>query len=225
MNRFFNQDNPFWNGMERIFDVFVLNILWLVCCLPIVTIGPATTAFFYALIQLLRGENGYISRDFFRSFRQNFRQGILLGVPLTAVGAFLALDITLCYRSGTGIYTFFMVFFAVLFLFWAFLTLYSFPLLAKFEKTNREILIWAFTLSIRHAGRTLLMLAVSALGLWACHILSGLIFIAFGLTGWFTASQMVLILKPCLPAVCTDDETSPLTFSPEGMEGKQYEEK
>lgn len=225
MSRFFNQDNPFWAGMERIFDVFVLNLLWLLCCLPIVTIGPATTAFFYALIQLLRGENGYISHDFFRSFRQNFRQGVMLGLPLTAVGAFLVLDITLCYRSGTGIYTFFMVFFAVLFLFWAFLTLYSFPLLAKFEKTGKEILIWAFTLSIRHAARTLLMLAVFAAGLWACHILSGLIFIVFGLTGWFIASQMVRILKPYLPDPCAEDGTAPLTFAPEGMEENQYGEK
>ncbi len=223
MERFFNQENPFWNGMERIFDVFVLNLLWLLCCLPVITIGPATTAFYYAQISLERGESGYVSHDFFRSFRQNFRQGLSLGVPLTAVGAFLSFDIFLCYRSGTGIYTFFMVFFAVIFLFWSFTTLYAFPLLARFDKTNTELLIMAFTLSIRNLGRTLLMMAALIIALWACHILSGLILIAFGLTGWFHASQLAAVLKPYLPDAQTGEQPGPLPVSGR-MEENHHEE-
>ena len=219
MERFFNQENPFWNGMERIFDVFVLNLLWLLCCLPVITIGPATTAFYYAQISLERGESGYVSHDFFRSFRQ----GLSLGVPLTAVGAFLAFDIFLCYRSGTGIYTFFMVFFAVIFLFWSFTTLYAFPLLARFDKTNTELLIMAFTLSIRNLGRTLLMMAELIIALWACHILSGLILIAFGLTGWVHASPLAAGLKPYLPDAQTGEQPGPLPVSGR-MEENHHEE-
>ena len=148
MNKIFRSDNPFWMGMGSIFDLFVLNLLWLLCCLPIVTIGPATAAFYYAMMNLVRGEETYLSKDFFHSFRQNLKQGIFLGIPLTAVGAFLILDISMCYHAGTGIYTFFMVFFAVLFLIWLFIALYSFPLLAKFEKKNKDLVhtqSWADT--------------------------------------------------------------------------------
>ncbi len=198
LNRFFNADNPFWNSMGNIFDVFVLNMLWLICCLPVFTIGPSTTAFYYGMINLARGEEHYVSKDFFRSFVQNFKQGICLGIPLTALGAFLALDIYMCYRSGTGIYTFFMVFFAVIFLFLSFVTLYSFPLLAKFEKKNKEILVWAFVLSIQHLGRSLLMLAAVAAGIWICHILPGLIFIVPGLTVEFHAVLTASALKDYL---------------------------
>lgn len=212
-DRFFNAGNPLWVGMGRIFDVFVLNVLWLLCCLPVFTIGPSTTAFFYAMINLVRGEDNPVSRDFFRSFRQNFKQGICLGIPMTAVGAFLYLDITMSRRAGTGIYTFFMVFFAILFLMWAFLALYVFPLLAKFDKKNGELLAWAFTLSLRHLGKTLLMLLVLVFGLWACHILPGLIFIAFGLVGQFCAGIIASILKPHLPDVHGEEEPlKPLTF-------------
>ena len=143
MNKLFNLDNPFWNSMDRVFDLFIANVLWLVCCLPVFTIGPSTAAFFYVLINMARGEDGIVSRDFFRSFRQNFRQGAGFGLLMTATGAFLAIDINMCYHSGTGIYTFFMVFFAVLFLLWASVALYSFALLAKFEKKNMEFLVWA----------------------------------------------------------------------------------
>ena len=211
LDKLFRADNPFWNGMGRIFDVFVLNVLLLLCCLPVFTIGPALTAFFYAMINLVRGEENSISQDFFRSFKQNFKQSVFLGIPLTAIGIFLAVDVTMSRRAGTGIYTFFMVFFAVVFLIWAFITLYAFPLLAKFDKSSKEIVIWAFTLSIRHLGRTLLTVLVLVFGLWACHILPGLIFIAFGLIGQFHAMMMDAILKPYLPKVGYEEELRPLT--------------
>lgn len=212
MNKFFNQDNPFWNSMDKVFDLFTANVLWLVCCLPVFTIGPSTAAFFYVLINMARGEDGIISRDFFRSFKQNFRQGTGFGLLMTAAGIFLAVDITMCYRSGTGIYTFFMVFFAVLFLLWASVALYSFALLAKFEKKNTEILVWAFLLAMRHLGQTFLMLIVTAAGLWVCHLLPGLIFIVFGLVGRFHSILLASILKPYLPDADTDEELKPLSF-------------
>jgi uncharacterized membrane protein YesL len=212
MNKLFNLDNPFWNSMDKVFDLFIANVLWLVCCLPLFTIGPSTAAFYYVLVNMARGEDGVISRDFFRSFRQNFRQGVGLGLLMTAVGIFLAVDIRLCYRSGTGIYTFFMVFFAVLFLLWASLALYSFPLLAKFEKKNSEILVWAFLLAMGHPVQTLLMLLVTAVGLWACHLLPGLILIVFGLAGRFHSVLLASILKPYLPDPDIDEELKPLSF-------------
>lgn len=220
MDRLFNPDSPFWLGMGKLFDIFILNTLWLLCCLPLITIGPATTACFYAMIHLVRDEGFSVSQDFFRSFKQNLAQGIRLGVPLTLTGVFLMADVWMCYRSGNGIYTFFMVFFAVMFLLWSFVTLYAFPLLAKFEKKNQEILIWAFTLSIKHIGLTLLMLLVSAFAIWVCHILPGLIFIAFGLVCEFQSVLIASILKPWLPDIRPDENVRPLSFMAEEEEKK-----
>lgn len=199
-DKIFDSDNPFWRGMGRIFDAFELNLLWLLCCIPIFTIGPSTTAFFYAMINLVRGEEGYLHKDFFRSFCRNFKQSTLIGLALTAIGAFLAVDVYISYKSGTGIYTFFMVFFAILFLLWAFVTLYTFPLLAKFENSTKNTIMLAFTLSIRHFPQTLLMLFVLAVGLWLCHLLPGLIFIAFGLVVEFQSTLLAAIFKPYLPS-------------------------
>lgn len=219
MSKIFNAETPFWQAMEKIFDIFILNSLWLLCCLPIFTIGPSTTAFYYAMLNLIRGEETSVSKDFFRSFKQNFKQGVFLGIPLTAIGAFLLIDIRMCYHSGTGVFTFFMVFFATIFLFWSFITLYSSPLLSKFEKKNLEIVTWAFVLSIKHIGRTLLMLAMVVAGIWICHIIPGLIFIAPGLVVEFHAVLMASILKPYLPDVHIEEELKPLSFISEDVEG------
>ena len=218
--KFFNMENPFWRGMGRIFDVFVLNVLWLLCCLPIVTIGPATTAFSYAMINLVRGEETYVSRDFFRAFRTSFKQSLIAGLLLMAVGAFLAVDIYIAYKSGTGIYTFFMVLFFIFFVLWCFVTLYTIPLIAKFDNSLKNTLIQAFTLSIRNFPKTLMMLFVLALALWLCHLLPGLIFIAFGLVCEFHATMFAVILKPWLPRPVSGEEELPEDEDDvEGLEG------
>lgn len=206
MKKIFNMDNPFWTAMGRVFDIFVLNCLWLLCCVPVFTIGPATTALFYGMFGILRGDGGYPSKDFFKSFKQNFKQGLQLGIPLTLIGAFLVLDMYLCYHTGRGIYTFFLFFFAVLFVVWLAVTLYTFPLLSKFERTNRQILIWAFTLCIKNFSKTLYMFFALILCLWLIHLLPGLIFI---LPAYFaetcTAIQLT-ILEEYLPPVIEEDE-------------------
>ncbi|MDO4942979.1 MAG: YesL family protein [Lachnospiraceae bacterium] len=199
LNKIFNSDNPFWQSMNTVFDLFVVNTLWLICCIPIVTIGPATVALFYALILRAQGLDGYISRDFFRSLKQNLKQGIILGLIVTLTGAFLAFDMYLCYKSGRGIFTFFLFFFGVLFVFWAFTSLYAFPILARFERKTSEILVWAFTLSIKNLPMTVMMLFVTIAGLWLCHILPALIFIIFALIVQFCAPVMASIFKPFIP--------------------------
>ncbi len=217
-DKFFKMDNPLWDSMGRIFDVFILNTLWLLCCLPVFTIGPSTTALFYAMIHLVRGDDRSVSGQFFRSFKQNLKQGMLLGIPLTAVGAFLALDVSLCYHSGTGVYTFFMVFFAVLFLLWAGITLYAFPLLAKFDKKNTAVYLWAYGRGGKHLAKTLLMLFALAAAIWICRIIPGLIFIAFCLVFEFQATWIAGILKPYLPETPTESHLKPLSFLEEGQD-------
>ena len=65
MNRFFNMDNKFFTFMGRIADLIILNLLCIVCCIPIVTIGPAITAMFYVTMKMVRNEEAYIVKGFF----------------------------------------------------------------------------------------------------------------------------------------------------------------
>ena len=204
--KIFDSDNPFWRGMGRIFDAVELNVLWLLCCIPIVTIGPSTAAFYSAMITLVRGEEGYIHQDFFRAFRRNFKRNLGAGLLLTFLGAFLAMDVYIAHKSGLGIYTFLMVFFAVIFLLWAFVTLYAYPLLAKLDLGLKDIFILAFTMSIRNLSQTLMMLFVTVLAGWLCHLMPGLIFIAFGLMCEFHSTLFAVLLKPWLPPLESEAE-------------------
>ena len=73
MGRFFNMDNKFFTFMGRIADLCILNIICLVCCIPIVTAGASITAMYYVTLKMVRNEEAYIVRSFFKSFKDNFK--------------------------------------------------------------------------------------------------------------------------------------------------------
>ena len=64
MDRFFNMDNKFFTFMSRVADLIILNLLCIVCCIPVVTIGPSIAAMFYVTLKMVRNEESYIVRGF-----------------------------------------------------------------------------------------------------------------------------------------------------------------
>ena len=203
--RIFHSDNPFWGGMGRLFDIVELNLLWLLCALPLFTIGAASVALYSATLALLRGKETYPHRDFFRAFRKNFRRNAAAGILFTAVGAFLWVDVLICRRSGHGIFTFLMVFFFVVLLFWLFTTLYALPLLAVYDGGLKNALILAFTLSVRRFPLTLGLLLITALSLWICHLFPPLIIAAIGISVHTKLFLLTPILKPWLSESKTEE--------------------
>ena len=66
MNGFFDLDGPFYKWGTEVADIIILSLLWLICALPIVTIGASTTALFYVYGKKIRGEDPYIFKSFFK---------------------------------------------------------------------------------------------------------------------------------------------------------------
>ena len=73
MNGLFSINSPLWRFMDKALRLIWLNLLWFLCCLPVVTIGAATTALYSVTLKYARDEEGYLTRSFFQAFRQNFR--------------------------------------------------------------------------------------------------------------------------------------------------------
>lgn len=160
--RIFQADSPLMEGLSRVADLVLLNLVVLVCCLPVFTIGAAMTGMHYVLLKMARDEEGYIVRAYFKSFKQNFLQatGMWL-LYLLFLGVFV-LDLGLMGRAGAeaagaavqfpmilriliavgGVYVFLMY-------------LYAFPLLARFQNTVFGTLRNAATLVAAAFPRTL----------------------------------------------------------------------
>ena len=163
MSNFFNLDNPVWNFMGKLVDVFILTILWFVCSLPIFTIGPATTAVYYVTLKLVRDEESYTVRSFFKSFKQNFKQGVPLGLIELGLGVFFVWDIYLYYQLGSAnrAMSILGILFLGIFIIYLLALVYVFALQAKFYNTVKQTLKNSLIISIRHVFRSLGMLAIA----------------------------------------------------------------
>lgn len=64
--------------LTRIFDLILLNILWLLTSIPVVTLGAATAALYSVLLSAAEKKEGYIVRDYWKAFRRNFKQSTIV---------------------------------------------------------------------------------------------------------------------------------------------------
>lgn len=164
----FDTDGLLMRFLNRLADLLVLNLLVLLCSIPVVTIGPALTAMHYVLLKMIRGEEGYVRQQFFHSFRQNFRQGVILGLLcllLLAVG--LTDWILLRHMKAAGemhnpIPAYLL---AAAGIFCYMVALYIFPLLSRFENSVGKIIINSALLAVGAFPKTVLMVLISALPL------------------------------------------------------------
>ena len=98
MGYLLNYDGPVLRFLTKIVYSVWLNILWFICCIPIVTIGASTTALCHCCQKMARDEESYITRTFFTSFKQDFFKSTIIGLIMIGLGAALAVDGYIMYR-------------------------------------------------------------------------------------------------------------------------------
>jgi len=157
-----SMDSKFMQFVDRLTDVFLLNLLWLVCSLPLVTLGAATAAVSRATLALVADEDEPVVRLFFRAFRANFWRATRLW--LVQAAALYALWIDWQLALGTddpSVLVLIVSFVSTAFV--AFASLYAYPLLARFDSGVFRTLENSLQLCSRYFGRTALLAAVLGL--------------------------------------------------------------
>lgn len=165
MNRFFSMDNKFFVFMGKVADLCLLNLVCLACCIPIVTAGASITALYYVTLKMVRNEESYIFRSFFKSFKQNFRQATIIHLIMVAAAVLLYLDTNIVKVMGEPMSQIMSVIFAVFTLVYAMILLYLYPILAKFYNSVKNTFTNAVLMAIRHLPYTIIMLIICALPL------------------------------------------------------------
>lgn len=185
MKNLFNVENPVWVFMGKLVDMLILSGLWVICSLPVVTIGASTAALYYVTLKLANNEEGYTVRSFFHAFKENLIPGIPLGIGALAVGIFLGGDIYM-YSQLDGKMGIVLLWAVIVLLAVYLMTLvWLFPLMARCKTDWKHLLVMAFVMSIKNFGWTLLML-VSAACLFALglFVMAPLLVVAIGGTAY-----------------------------------------
>lgn len=161
--KFLSVDSPLMQGLGKMADLLWLNVLTLICCLPIVTIGASLTAMNYMALKIARNEECYITRGFFKSFKENFRQATLIWLIFLVVIVILAGDFLIMRTSGLEFSNVFQGIIAAIAILVIFTLMYVFPVLARFENTIFRTIKNAFLMSLMQFPKTLLMIIMYAI--------------------------------------------------------------
>ncbi|MBR7045176.1 MAG: YesL family protein [Lachnospiraceae bacterium] len=194
---FFDPDSPLMNGLSRMTDLVLLNLITLAACLPVFTAGASLTAMHYVLLKMVRGEEGYVARDWLKSFKQNFREASLIWLLFLAAGLMALLDIWMAaYGEGGAALALRVLLILVILIAYADF-LWAFPLLSRFEGTVPGILSAAMAMAFRAFPKTLAMGAAGAMPL--------IIWIFFP-----SMAPLVLLFGASLPGLISAYMYSPL---------------
>ncbi len=135
----FKYDSPLMSFLNTVFDLMFLNILCFVCCIPIITIGPALAAKYDVAMRIVRKEEPTIFRHFFRAFKNNFKQSIIIWSVLLVACFLLFIDWNWIFQNGIGnVSPFYLMAAIITTLIVSFIIMTIFPIIARFQVTIRE---------------------------------------------------------------------------------------
>ena len=135
----FRYDSPLFEFLNKVTDLFILNVLCLICCIPIITIGPALTAKYDVAMRIVRKEEPTVLKPYFKAFKENFKQSLIVWVILLAACLLLCIDWSWMIDTGLlnvpTLYFAAAVFITVIV---SFIIMTIFPIIARFEVTVKE---------------------------------------------------------------------------------------
>ncbi len=187
---FFVIDSPVMRFLGRIGDIIILNLIFVVTSLPVITIGTALSALYTVAMKLARGEEPSILKEYMKAFRRNMKPATISWLFMAAAGVFIFVDFRLVgVFSGTA-YTVMRLLLAMIFGVWVLTFLYLFPYIARFENTVFHSIKNALFLSAAHVPSTVMMLVISV-GLIVATLFTSRTFV-IGTIAWFFAGFAVV---------------------------------
>ena len=217
-----NEDNVVHVFLDKLGDIVVANLLFIFCCIPVITIGPALTALYHCMLRTVKGNNNGTTKTFFRAFRQNFVQSLIVWIGFLAAALVLVLNIRFLMSvdspAGKPLYYLSGALAGILVI----LFLYIFPVIAAFANTTGRLLKNALLFAFMHFPSTLAMAVISILPMYMTYQDLKLMplyaccwfFFGFGLTAFINSLFFYRMFKPYLESDDEEDDTSAENKSP-----------
>ncbi|MCR2822965.1 YesL family protein [Lederbergia panacisoli] len=185
MGQLFSVKSPFSQLLSRIVDIVILNFLFILFCLPIITIGASSTAIFSVLLKMVKHEERNIIQSFLISFRRNFFKSTILWLIMAVIGIIVLLDF-LFLGNLTGLVRFLFTSMAFIFGFVYLCSLFFiFPYTARYEDTIKKSILNSLLIGMSNFPYLLALLLMNGLIIFFVFssdlgFLSGIYFGTFG---------------------------------------------
>lgn len=163
MGKILNIDSPFMSVLNKIADLIYLNLLTAICCIPIFTIGASMTALHYVLLKMVKNEEGYITKSFFKSFKENFKEATLIWLILFLAICVLIGDFVIFRYSQINFPGWLQAVLIAVAILILFATMHLFPLLARFENNIINTYKNSLFMGILNLPKTVIMMVCWAI--------------------------------------------------------------
>ena len=207
MQFLFSPDSKIMQFLSRLCDIAVLNLLFLLSCVPVVTIGAASTALYSVVFAMDTDREGGFFSAYFRSFRRNFWQSTLIFLVLALFGGASCMNVLLFSQMGGGIWLVLYGLALLILLVIALTAAMVFPLVSQFQNKTMAMMKNAFLLSLANLPRAMLAAVVNGIPMLLVLLspylflqLGGLwMFLYFGATAYFLSRVLKKVFDPLIP--------------------------
>ena len=201
--KIFSMDSPFFRTMSLIGDLMLLNLMWILTSLPIITIGASTTALLYTGMKLAKGRDGYVIKNFWKSFRRNFWQATVIYLILVTTGAGIGYAGWYWMQQDGSVAQILAVGSVILLVIWLIDALFVFAVQAKFVNTVVNTMKNALIMGVQNLPLTLLCLVAVGLllGLNYTFVVANVLTLVVGIgaLGWVLGMFYNLAFRKYLP--------------------------
>ncbi len=220
----FKLDSPLMNFLNRVADIMILNLLLIVFSIPFFTIGAALSAAYYMGFKMVRNEETYIIKGFWKAFKENFRQATVIWLVLLVVFGVLAADYRIIAYSGIEFAQWIRIAMTTVTVVVLMGVVFIFPLQARFVNPVKNTVKNAFLMALSHLPTAFLLVAVYALPVIVLYIvpqsLPVIILLAFGILIYMKSVLLLRVFKKYEEALTAGSpEGSGRADGPEGDSG------
>ncbi len=163
-----NHEMKIIDMFSRIFELLLLNLLFVLTSLPLVTVGASMTALFSVNLKLVKNEESYIAKEYFRAFRQNLKPATISFLLFAVMGTLFSFNIILALRSTELLFLITGVLSLIFLILLGVYALYYFPFLARFHYTHAKAARQILRIVTEKPGLFLLLAALNIPILFLC---------------------------------------------------------
>lgn len=193
-------------------NLILLNLCYMLCCIPVITIGAATSALYAVVFRMDTDEEGRLIRSFFRTFANSFRQGTLIWLLLAVLTCGLLVTAWLLYLQG-----FPMILFLVPLLLLLMIGQYAFPLVGLFQNKLLQTITNALLLCLSSLFQSVLAVLITWLPLLLAIFIPRLFWrigwlwytMYFALAAYLNTKVLRKPFAPYLPWLSGDNKSNP----------------
>lgn len=206
LDRAFNQENPFWTFVNKVIDIAILELLWILTSLPLLTIGASSAAFWNCVLRIAEDDEGHIYKAYFKTFAKTFKTSTFLWLIQFFVTALLIVDVWFCFSVKETYVSFLLGSFAVVGVLFILAGIYFYPLAGRFRYTVKETLTNAFFLGMKHFFHNIAILVMIVAAFTLCYFFHNFwVLLIAPLAAFYLSAKLILWIFDKYPDETADD--------------------